>query len=134
MASTFTANIGDDDTSGGAIGTEGDITVSSSTFTKNVAGYGGAVYANGGGVVLMSSTFSNNIARGLGGAVFSIGSTSTNVIGSTGNSFIGNRVPAVSGGGAIWVCGDLSSAIGHFRATNLLRGNSSPDIYNSPSC
>ena len=134
VASTFTANIGDGaDTSGGAIGTRGDITVSSSAFTKNVAGYGGAVYANGGGVVMTANTFTTNTAKVLGGAVFSMGSTGANFAASTGNSFAGNRAPSGSGGGAIWICGDLSTAMSHFRATNTLRSNSSPDIYN-PSC
>jgi predicted outer membrane repeat protein len=107
--------------------------VSSSTFTKNVAGYGGAVYANGGGVVMTANTFTTNTAKVLGGAVFSMGSTAANFDASTGNSFVGNRAPSGSGGGAIWICGDLSTAMSHFRATNTLRGNSSPDIYN-PSC
>jgi len=91
-SSTFTGNTS---TRGGALAAGGNISVSTSTFTDNIASEieGGAIYGVT-TVTVSSSTFTNNQAGTIGGAIFANGD-----IEITSGTFTGNT--AVSAGGAV---------------------------------
>lgn len=102
----FTENQVADDTddntrSGGAIGTNATTSqIIDSTFHKNTAEAGGAIYANtGSNMTITGSTFTDNVANGVGGAIRS--TTAENVVSISNTTFTGNS-SANSGGGAIY--------------------------------
>jgi hypothetical protein len=88
---------------GGAIHTNGSLTVIDSTFIGNVSGGGGAIICNAGisNLILINSTFSSNQASTSdGGAVFT--NCGTTIVNST---FSGNS--AANMGGAIHINSDM---------------------------
>ncbi|HET8616635.1 MAG TPA: choice-of-anchor Q domain-containing protein [Actinomycetales bacterium] len=84
--------------SGGAIDSDGDLTVTSSTLTGNsTTQYGGAIYADHGTVTVTGSTFTDNTASQVGGAISVQGSATLSLTASTlsGNSAaVGGAVSA----------------------------------------
>ena len=95
-------------TSGGAISSNGSLTIMASNLTGNTAsgdtsdiGYGGAVAFSGGGSLSISkSNFAGNIAKGTGGGAIYIRATS-----NTGNSIADTLISgniANNGGAAIY--------------------------------
>jgi predicted outer membrane repeat protein len=95
-------------TGGGAISSNGSLTIMASNLTGNTAsgdtsdiGYGGAVAFSGGGTLSISkSNFAGNIAKGTGGGAIYIRATS-----NTGNSIADTLISgniANNGGGAIY--------------------------------
>lgn len=92
--------------SGGAVWTEGPITVADSSLTENVAeGWGGALSAGGGVTVVDSSFVGNSAAASGGGAIEAFGGDVT----VTGSTFDGNTAGAR--GGAVWAqAGSISVA------------------------
>ncbi|NVN97714.1 MAG: IPT/TIG domain-containing protein, partial [Geobacteraceae bacterium] len=101
----FTGNSAPTGGNGGAIYTNGTMTISDSTFSGNstaaISGYGGAIFANNGTLLISTSTFSNNSAAA-GGAIAnsSAAMTLTNVT-MTGNSSSTYGGGIFAAGGAI---------------------------------
>ena len=91
--STFTNNTTAPGGVGGAIAAVVAVTVTNSTFTNNTSGGGGAIAA-GGAVTVTNSTFTNNTG-GAGGAI----SDGTAMLLVTNSTFTNNT--ATAGGGAI---------------------------------
>jgi hypothetical protein len=95
---------------GGAIFSElgGELTVTDSTLSDNLADVGGAII-NGGTATVTGSTLSGNSAASHGGAIYNFGTLT--VAGSTlsGNS-TGSDFTEYSGGGAIYNSGTLTVA------------------------
>jgi predicted outer membrane repeat protein len=80
---------------GGAISSNGTLTVTGCTFHMNQSGAGGAVTSSLGTATISASTFSNNMATsGTGGGIYNNGTLT--VMGST---FVGNTAAALGGGG-----------------------------------
>jgi predicted outer membrane repeat protein len=108
--STFTSNeVSPMEGIGGAVWS-GSPTVTTSTFSYNVAASGGAVASTDGGVVVSRSTFDGNFAGDLGGAIRT-GEAPVQVWNST---FLGNN--ARNAGGAIFTEGTVSVASVTFAA------------------
>ena len=82
----------------------GSLTVINSTFKKNTADYGGAIYSIG-NLTVINSIFTDNVGTYEGGAIhFSRGTL--NIEGST---FTNNRASKEDGGGAIFALGDSAN-------------------------
>jgi len=92
--STFTNNVAGG--YGGAIYAGGTATVTSSTFTGNIAVYGGAIEASTG--TITRSRFTRNTAGEHGGAMLLYAPNSADLRQLRGNTFMRNTAPA---GGAI---------------------------------
>ncbi len=81
--------------------TGSSVTVGSSTFDANSAGYGGAIYVSGGSLSITRSTFTSNGCGANGGAIYASGAVLT----VDGSSFTANL--AASGiAGAVYATGD----------------------------
>ncbi|MBO7725090.1 MAG: hypothetical protein J6S40_01350, partial [Thermoguttaceae bacterium] len=80
-----------------------DVAISSGSFSRNSASYGGAVYVNGGSLTVDgTSTFaSNNATTGNGGAVYASSTVASEDVTITGASFTGNT--SSSNGGAVYL-------------------------------
>jgi hypothetical protein len=137
----------------GALNNYGNLHVLRSTFSHNIAGYGGggAIFnATGTPLTIVNSTFINNISEGNSGAIAASGE-----MGITGSTFLGNSADLM--GGALFnYCGNvtltnntffdnsalaggaLANLCGHFQITNdtflsntASRLNDAETIYNS---
>jgi CSLREA domain-containing protein len=80
--------------SGGAILNNGTLSITNSTLTGNHAWSGGAI-ANGGTLTVTNGTFSGNSADGVGGGLFSFGSTLTAINTIVANSLSGGDCSGV---------------------------------------
>jgi predicted outer membrane repeat protein len=113
-ATTFSRN---EASPGGALYTSGTATITSSTFNENSTGVsatstvGGAI-ANGGTLTITGSTISGNFAAIQGGGISNFGTTSIG-----GTILAGNT----AGGGGIWNCSGTAADLGY----NLTDGSSS---------
>ncbi len=81
---------------GGAISNQGELTVASSTFLNNQADLGGAIRNFLGTVTITSSTFTDNVANQSGGAVYNQGGDLT-----VSNSQFSDNIASTGRGGAI---------------------------------
>lgn len=130
---------GRNDSGGGAIYNDGNLTVINSTFRNNsTTGPGGAIHNNYGLTVNVSnSTFVNNSAQS-GGAIYLSQSIFSNDVSSNmvNNTFVGNQANTSSGiGGAIYSNIDNSSMNGNafFLSNNTFSENgaySGGNLYN----
>ena len=97
---------------GGAVrSNDSNITMKQCSFSNNIAGSGGAVYANNTHVMIIGSSFMDNTATQAGGVVYAHQS-SIQVYNSTfySNSAMGLRITALDcGGGAFHITGTNSS-------------------------
>jgi hypothetical protein len=108
---------------GGGIYNYGTLTVSTSTFSGNMATYGGGI-ANDGTLTVENSTFSGNSANnsGYGGGIYN-GATLT----MNNSTFSGNSVNAGTGnGGSLYNNGTL-----YLRNTILANSTANNDCYNN---
>jgi methionine-rich copper-binding protein CopC len=97
--------------SGGAVWNEGTMTITGCTFESNVGNSssygGGAIYSENGNIIISNSNFTQNLAKFMGGAVFN-SAKSTCTIKST--NFSGNNVlgSTTTSGGAVSNSGILT--------------------------
>jgi predicted outer membrane repeat protein len=98
------ANIGDNIYGGGMLITNSNLTVANCTFTRNIAGGGGAIYISSGTPSILDCVFQDNTATNGGGAIAMEDGSDVSITGST---FTNNRT-TLSGavGGAIFSNGD----------------------------
>ena len=138
-----------DNALGGAILNDGTLTISSSTFSNNSAGYRGGAILNNGALTISSSTFSDNAADELGGAVYNwrgqtsiISSDFRNNSADEGGAILNNGTLTISSstfsnnsagnGGAIY---NFVESIGNITISSSTFSNNSADysggaIYN----
>jgi uncharacterized repeat protein (TIGR01451 family) len=100
---------------GGAIYSEGNLTVTSSTFNNNNAWRAGAI-CNGGNFTVKACNFIGNTATNTGGAIVTESSNST----VNGCNFTNNR--ATEWGGAIWSLYNLNVTDSNFNNNTANRG------------
>ncbi len=89
--SNLTLSHGNSSQYGGAIGNNGNLTITNCTFSSNTAQSGGAIYSDG-SLVLINSTLSGNTAQNYGGAIDNAGRliiSNSTVSGNTANSYGG---------------------------------------------
>lgn len=110
------------DTFGGAIHTEGSLTIANMEFNNNTAGDGGAIYCNVGRLRILNSTFTGNTVQhsfgGYGGAIFSMNATFVGINSTFVNNQALNRMAL---GGAAYVSTTTQSA---FIFNSTFDGNS----------
>ncbi|MFM2106782.1 MAG: hypothetical protein RL338_1814 [Chloroflexota bacterium] len=127
---------------GGAIHSDGPVSVTDATFTDNTAntGDGGAIDATGGTVAVTNSTFVRNVAvasggaiaagnvssdptlfadntAATGGAIWAAGSVTT-----IGDTFLRNSATGAGGGGAIYANLDVTVSDGTFTENTAFTG------------
>ncbi len=110
---------------GGAIHNSGGLTVSSSTFIDNGAGFGGAIFADiDSRTTISASTFTGNVAYTGGGAIFVGGSSGATILTIEKSTFSANNVQGdkTAVGGAIWADGGSTSISASTFLDNVAQG------------
>ena len=138
IGSNMTGNTADN--TGGAIDSDGNVNVSLSNFSGNIAlgvnggiGDGGAIWFSGAGnLTIAKSNFAGNVAKGAGGAIYSTSSSATIEDSLFSGNIGGQDNSLLKGGGAVYngVGGALGIARTQFAGNLTPQGNGGA-IYNS---